>query len=75
MTVKLTGRSAKGKQRVKEWGPLWRVVRAPQTAICFGGRVAVGLVSVAEEGAEFGLCKSGRWVEVTDDHDFFLDIA
>lgn len=69
-TVKLTGKTMKGKNRVREHGPLW-VVHVITEKVLFNSEPGPWMF-ISPVGTEFQ-DKSSRWVHETNDTDFIVN--
>lgn len=69
-TLKLTGKTMKGKNRVREHGQLW-VVHAETQIVLFNPEPGPWLF-VAPVGKDFQ-DKSSRWIHAVDDKDFIVE--
>jgi hypothetical protein len=72
-TIRLTGRTAKGKNRVREHGLEW-VVLAETDRILFAPQDAGPWIFVAPVGKKQD-DKSSRWVRLNNDKDFAVVVV
>jgi len=65
-TLKLRGISAKGKNRVREHGPAWRIIRAARP-VGFAAGLWVGVAPVGSDPRQW------RWIEADGGKDFRIE--
>ncbi len=70
--IQMTGVSQKGKNRVREHGPIWHVLAETDTILFAPSKKGPWLfVSPPEKGMHD---KSSRWVHATNDLDFSIKL-
>lgn len=71
--VKLTGKTLKGKNKLREAGnpEHWTVLKQ-QAMVGFSDREGPWLLVAPENKSHYD---HQRWVSLTDDHDFFVEIV
>lgn len=66
--VRLTGKSLKGKNRVREHGSLWKVLDCSRQVQCLNLRAGILVCPVTT------LDSASRWIEVDGDRDFEVTV-
>jgi hypothetical protein len=66
MRLKLTGRTLKGKNKIREHGDVWIIIGSTEQAQCFNNLPATLIQSEKD--------KDRRWIKVTNDDDFIASI-
>lgn len=63
--IRLKGKTAKGKNRVREWGDLWWITAGPRPV-----QFADGLHVAILAQKDFKMDKTFRWIRLQGDIDF-----